>query len=370
MLSYWSMHPNKFLTTIGILVLPFLSHNNLFSQTTDIVILGDEEIQRLYDLKANNIQFSQLCDSISTLGINALNADPRPLKEIHYEGLLETNPKRIDTRKSLQDMDHVVNLVYSSYLHSDINLRLKAVEIVDAWARTYNPTGNTINENKLVPLFWAYYLFRKSFSKEQQNRIETWISNVAKAQINRPSTPNNNWQAKRLKIIGLAGIITENEEMIQFAANGFRKYIDTAYYSDGTSYDLKQRDALHYHVSGIRPCLAAFVNFSRIEPEFDLFNYAGKLGGSIRKSVDYVVPFASGEREREEWVNTKVELDRQRAAAGLSEYQPGMLFQPEKSKGMFEWAVYFDDSYLELVDKLNDGKRSWIAFLNSPDIRR
>ncbi|NCB09764.1 MAG: alginate lyase, partial [Bacteroidia bacterium] len=38
---------------------------------------------------------------------------------------------------------------------------------------------------------------------------------------------------------------------------------------------------------------------------------------SIEKSVEYVIPFATGDKQRKEWTNSKVALDRERAAAGI-----------------------------------------------------
>lgn len=108
---------------------------------------------------------------------------------------------------------------------------------------------------------------------------------IARGQMARPHKPNNNWEAKRLKIIGTAGCILGYDAMIDFSVKGFKAYINTAYYADGTSNDLKERDALSYHISGLNPTVAVFVNCT----PFDLYNYVSPGGASIRKSVEYVL---------------------------------------------------------------------------------
>lgn len=158
-----------------------------------------------------------------------------------------------------------------------------------------------------------------------------------------------------------------------YSVKGFKEYINTAYYADGTSNDLKQRDALHYHVSGLTPTIGAFVNFTPFDPAFDLYGYTSPTGASIRKSVEYTLPYAKGEIKRKEWTNSKVALDKERAAAGLAEYQPGMLFDPKKAIPMFEWACYYNPEWYALLGQGPAEKNytsTWIGLMNSPLVRR
>jgi len=143
---------------------------------------------------------------------------------------------------------------------------------------------------------------------------------IAQMQLDRPRTPNNNWQAKRMKIVGIVGCITQNQPMKDFALSGLKEHINTAYYADSTCRDLVQRDALHYHISGLKPLLSIFINLSKFDSDFDLFDYIAPQGASVEKSVAYVLPFATGKKVRKEWTNSQVALDHQRAASSLEEY--------------------------------------------------
>ncbi len=172
----------------------------------------------------------------------------------------------------------------------------------------------------------------------------------------KPGTTRNNWHTKRLKLIALAGTVTENAAWVRDAQAGAKIYINECLYPDGTSNDLKERDALAYHISGLFPLLVLAL---RLAPGTDLFHDKGASGASLAQSVAYVRPYAAGEKTREEWRNTKVELDRRRAQAGLTKYTPGRLFEPKAAAELFALAACFEPSYAPLAARLADrpGKR-------------
>lgn len=341
------------------------------SQTTNIVILNSSEIQNLRSLLTKNEDLKKMRDSILTEANFALACVEKPLEIMHYEGLLNTDPKRINTVESFTNIESVITLIYASYLSENTLFDAKAKSIILSWTKTYKPTGNPINENKFNAFYWGYYLFKSQFSKNEQKLVENWMLEIAKKEMNRDYTPNNNWNAKRFKITGIIGSILNNEEIKNFAIEGFKTYIETAYFPDGTSNDLKSRDALHYHVSGITPCLSAFINLSKFDEKFDLYAFVSPSGSSIQKSVEYVVPYATGIKQRKEWTNTTVQLDKDRAAAGLAEYQPGILFDPKEAFSMFEWACYYNRDWFGIFQHKNENAftSSWIGLLNSPLIR-
>ncbi|MGB3585812.1 MAG: alginate lyase family protein [Tunicatimonas sp.] len=343
---------------------------NGIAQTTNTVLLDSAEIDRLRQQIATHGEVQQLYDSVVDLAELYRTAVPRPLSVLYYEGLLENNPDRIDTRKSLADIDKLISYIYASYGQGGQHYAAQVKRFVLAWSGTYQPTGNTIDENKFCPLFWSYYLFRDYFSSGEQQQVEAWMRTIARKQMERKRTPNNNWQAKRMKIAGIVGCVTNDEEMKQFSLNGLKEYINTAYYADSTSRDLAQRDALHYHVGGLKPLLSIFINLKKFDPAFDLFSYTSPDGASVEKSVAYVVPYATGQKVRQEWVNSKVELDHQRAAAGLEEYQPGILFDPAEAIPLFEWASYYHRAWYSIVHKGSKGyTATWVGLLNSPLVR-
>jgi len=308
---------------------------------------------------------TQAARAIATLRRDAealLTSTPRPLAEIHYQGLLDTNPRRVEAEKSLADLEKLAALSEAFAATGDERYATKAREFVLAWASTYKPNGNCINENKLEPVFLAYDLLREGFSTEQKSQIENWMRQIARQQIDTNGCRDrehskksmDNWDSKRIKIVGVIGWVLGKEEWQSYAMQGFKDYVRLGLFPDGTSVDLKQRDALSYHVSGLRPLLvmAMWAEIKTPGEGRKLFDYEAPNGASLRKSVEFVLPYARGENIHEEWKNTTVELDRQRAAAGLAYYQPGKPFNPLASLELFEMASAFDPKFLPVVATL------------------
>ena len=86
-------------------------------------------------------------------GKKALAASPNPVDTIFYEGLLDIDPRRIETSKSLNDMNLLTNLIYYGYVENNEEIGPKVKLFVLAWASTYLPNGNPINENKFITKF-------------------------------------------------------------------------------------------------------------------------------------------------------------------------------------------------------------------------
>jgi hypothetical protein len=305
-----------------------------------------------------------------------LDDTPIPLGEIFYQGQLDTHPKRIETHKSLVDMDKLAALSEAFAATGDARYAAKAREFVLAWVEKYAPNGNSINENKLEPVFLAYDLLRETFSNEEKQRVEPWMRQIARKQIetNGWRAPEHsqksldNWDSKRFKIVGVIGWVLDESEWIDYGTQGFKDYVARGLFPDGTSVDLKTRDALSYHVSGLRPLLvmAMWADLKTPGEGRKLVEHVAPNGASLRKSVEYVMPYATGEQIREEWKNTTVGLDRERAAAGLEYYKPGKHFDPLASLELFEMASLFDPQFAPIVRDLSAKKGaqgSWLSLL-------
>lgn len=315
----------------------------------------------LQKLVRNDVEAQTLWANLKKEADAALKDTPRPLAEIFYEGIVDTDPRRISTVQSLYDMDKLAVLTQAYAFSGEAAYHEKAKEIILAWVRTFKPTGNTINENKLEPVFFGYGTMRDSFSASEKGIIETWMRQIAEKEstryqnIDKPGAAKDNWHSKRVKIVGTIGILLNDKNFIDYGTNGYKLYIADGLYADGTSNDLKHRDALSYHASGLQPLLimAAIAQTRGINlPDGDFYTYVAPNGASMRKSVEYVVPFANGVLTREEWKNTLAELDRQRAAAGISYYKPGKPFDPKSAVGLLEAASWFDPTLVRLVSML------------------
>lgn len=271
---------------------------------------------------------------------------PDPLVEIHYEGLLDNNPSRMETVRHLEDMDKLALFYWHHAFFGDAHSLKKMMDFSLGWAVLFEPTGNPINENKLLPVVYAFSFLKPHLNSRQHHILEEWLRKLAKAEMGNDRVPLNNWETKRINLVGTIGLLLEDERLVSWAEKRAAYYVENALFSDGSSADIRQRDALSYHVSGLKPLLQFLIT---LELERgggkDFFYKETTEGTSVARSLDFVLPYARGEKVYRQWENSKVKLDQERAAAGLEKYQPGVAYDPEKAYETMALAGFFDPKY-------------------------
>jgi hypothetical protein len=280
---------------------------------------------------------------------------PSPLAKINYEGQLDTDPRRQETEAALLDMDHLSVLLYHYYLFHDRKSLSKIKEYVLGWSSAYIPTGNPINENKLEPVWISFAATRSNFTAQEKAQVTRWLSLLAQKLQANTRVPMNNWQTKRIKILGTIGLVLQDEALIGQALQDAQTYVNQALYSDGTSADLRERDALSYHISGLVPLLVLDIHLAQLgnkKAEASLYTYQSPSGASVQKSVTYTAPFATGQLQKQEWVHSKADIDKRRAQAGIGHYQPGINFKPQTASELFEIAAFYQDENQQVARQI------------------
>lgn len=334
-----------------------------------VIPLNPEQLQRMRALVRSDPEAAALAAEMREAAEPHLLTEPRPLVVIHYEGLVNTDPKRLATVKNLADMRYAGYLYRHWQASGDRGAERALRRHILAWADTYQVTGNDVNENKFHPLLCAYASLRDTFFPDERERVDAWVEALAREHVREVENPTRkdltNRYTKRVRLAATLGLILNREEWIDAAIEGTRRFIRESLRADGSSWDLEHRDSLTYHISALRnPIDIAIVLNDR-----DLYTWESKAGGSLKKSVDFVVPYATGEKEHEEWVNSKVDLDRRRAEAGLEKYRPGRIFEPKRALSLLEKAAYFDPSLMEIVRDLSDSEAerfpTWQTLVNA-----
>jgi hypothetical protein len=307
--------------------------------------------QRLNALVNSDPHVRQLWRSVDSQAEAACSIQPQPLAVIHFEGMLDTHPDRIESTRQLADMDRLAVLNFA-YAASGKEAYAQAMRTyVLAWSHTFQPTGNTINENILYAVLVGYDLLGPHWSSAEKNAIEDWMKRIVELEIAsiplRPNTVNNNWQTKRLNLIGTVGVICSQPELIAYAQNGYREYLSTGLFADGTSIDFHRRDALSYHQSGLKSMVVLARQLEQVG--LDLWREQAENGASAARSIDWLIPYVDGTQVHEEWVKTSSTLDRQRAEAGIPFFKTGKLYEPLNALELYELASYFDPRYLEIT---------------------
>lgn len=288
----------------------------------------------------------------------ALQRPANPSDSIFYEGLVSNHPKRLAAAAYLEDMRFLHAFIWTYLFTGEKKYARRAQSYLLAWAATYRPTGNDVNENKLNPCFLTFEVLKDQLSKKQRARAEQWLRDIASKQKEgwRLGEVAGNRHSKRLKLILVLGLALEDRELQVFALDKAREVLQKSLFPDGRSHDLERRDAMHYHVS----CVDGLLELSLIAriAEIDLYREKTPGGGSIKKSVDYTLPYVRGEKIHPEWTNSQVALDHRRGASGDPYYRPGKPWDPKEAIDMLTLASVYDPALRPLISTLKEGEET------------
>jgi hypothetical protein len=308
-----------------------------------------------------------------TLADAALLQQPNPIDTIISEGHLATDPKKILTQKSLADLNKIYALAIVSRVSGKKEYTEKCIAFIRAWATVNHGIGNPINDTKLDPLLEGYDLVKEETTAADRSIIETWLRQVADAEIGHPrfkspvKSASNNWNSHRIKVVGNIAYLLNDKNYITFTDTSLQKQILKNLYADGSGMDFEDRDALHYHIYTLEPLIAIATTIKRASG-VNYYTYVSSTGSSIKRSVAFLVPFATGAQVHHEFVNSTTAFDRQRAENKEPGYTIGADFKPESSIEVLSQAAYFDSSLNELVKKLSGSEGAypnWRSVMNA-----
>jgi hypothetical protein len=204
--------------------------------------------------------------------------------------------------------------------------RASATSALLAWATTYRPTGNPIDEWFFVPLLQAVDLLLDNLTLAEERPLLGWVRAfltrgdaffAGRAPVN--AGLSNNWTARRLLIRALAATVCGDAAarqdtpamLVEFAG---RNYLaDAAGRRDGRTFDFVQRDALHYHIAAVQPLVETTLYAPDLTDTF--------VRSSVLSGLEFVRPYFLGEIEHIEFAGTGNSFDRERREDGNPVFQ-------------------------------------------------
>jgi len=346
----------------------------LISASAQYLSLNKIETKKLISLVNTDKDVKQLYLKMERLANTALTEVPNPIDTIVSEGHLATDPKKIRTVKSLADLHKIYALAISYTITNKDTYKTKCIEYLVAWASINKGMGNPINDTKLNPIFDAYDLLKDQIDPSSKATITAWMQQLADAEIASPryksvnsKTLFNNWNSHRIKVVGSIAYLLNNKAYKVFTDSSLKKQILKNLHADGSGMDLEERDALHYHVYTLEPLIVIATIIKRATG-IDYFNFRSASGSSIKNSVDFLLPFATGQKTHPEYVNSTVAFDKKRAENKEPGFTIGANFQPIAAVEVLSTAAYFSETYLQYVQNLLTTKSkypNWPAVLNA-----
>lgn len=236
----------------------------------------------------------------------------------------ERNPEieKITDRENLELLTRAVSsLALASYLTGRQDYAEHAAQLVRVWfidpATRMNPNLNFgqlipgiaegraagVVETRFLPDILVAAVFLRgtpAWTASDERALKEWMSDYLTWLLESPfgreesSRGNNQETWTDLQIAALA-VYTEHADIARQTLEAARADIDTEFEPDGSQpRELARTRAWSYSVFNLNAFMELAVLGQRVG--VDLWNYSAPDGSSLRRGLDYLVPFATGEK--------------------------------------------------------------------------
>lgn len=284
----------------------------------------------------------------------ALKRSPDPLPVVHVEGTLPTLPAYQRAQQARKDWFSIAVLADAYSMEGEARYLNGYAQYLGAWLDVYRISGNPIDESPLDNWLLAYRSAGAALPSALSERMRQFACELAirytQPQPVSRKTSTNNWQSHRVKLAVMGAHVCGEATLITAAEAAFAKQIQDNLLPNGETVDFAERDAIHYVVYSVEPLLEAAL-FAQLQGR-PLFAVTGADGQSISRTLEWLAPYARGEKTHEEFVHSHVRFDAERAAAGV----PGFAgpFLPKKAQWTYWLAAQLDNRWLDLSRKLEN----------------
>ncbi len=294
-----------------------------------------------------------------------LNAQPKPLVRLHTEGTLPHEGIYDESVEAQKDLDLMRDaaLVWRA-TGDDRYLRL-VDRFLYAWATTYRPSYDPIDETHFGEMILAYDLTASALPVKTRNASAAFIATLANGYVARIDaeprpligTYRNNWESHRVKLVSMAAFTLDDRKLINAAQRLFVEQVTNNIAADGSTFDFTERDALHYVTYDLEPLVIAALAARRHNRNW--LTERGKNGASLMSALNWLAPYALGEKTHEEFIGSRVPFDAKRREAGV----PGFSGQwdPRRAAELFHLAARLSGRYAPIAQRLQPEPPAWLA---------
>ncbi|MGY2291302.1 alginate lyase family protein [Pseudomonas sp. SDO528_S397] len=296
-----------------------------------------------------------------------LSDQPNPLAHLHTEGTLPNHGIREQSIAAEKDWPVMRQAAQAWRISGDARYLKQVDEFLAAWASVYKPDFNPIDETNLDMLMNAYALTADSLRPSTRDATRGlltalgngYLARIEQFQGQKKGTNTNNWQSHRVKLVTVAAAALGDRAMLQQALHLFQQQIADNILPDGSVTDFHDRDALHYVVYDLEPLVQAALAAKPYGVGGDWLKMTAANGASLAKALDWLMPYAAGQRSHQEFVHTRVQFDKARANVGVPGYTGD--WQPKSSNTLYWLAAQLDTRYLPLAKQLSANPPTWVG---------
>ena len=299
-------------------------------------------------------------------GVQArLNDAPHPLARLHTEGTLPHEGIHDQSVDALKDLDLMRDAALAWRATGDQRYLRLVDRFLYAWVTTYQPSFDPIDETRFEGLILAYDMTASALPVKTRNATMAFIAKLANGYLAaidaqpRPLTGRfaNNWQSHRIKLVAMAAFALDDRRMIAAAQRLFVEHLGDNIAPDGSTLDFAQRDALRYATYDLQPLVTAALAARRHNRNW--LNERARNGATLARALDWLVPYALGQKTHDEFVHSREPFDARRREAGL----PGFTgaWNPKNAAELFHLAARLDGRYARVALRLAPTPPAWLA---------
>ncbi|MDO1530288.1 alginate lyase family protein [Fulvimonas sp. R45] len=286
-----------------------------------------------------------------------LDAQPRPMAHVHTQGLLPHQGIHDASAEAERDWPLALRAAVGWRLDGRPELLRQVARYLDAWAGTYRPDFNPIDETNLDQLFQAYALTRDALPAATRTAMAGLLRRMAEGYRSRLRQKAgstyindvNNWQSHRIKLLATAAAALGDPALVADARRRLMTQVAANIRPDGSTVDFAQRDALHYVTYDLEPLVQAALALSPYGRD-NLLEARSPTGSSIAAALDWLAPYAEGRLSHQEFVHTSEPFDVERRRAGLEGY--GGRWNPRNGATLYAYAAVLMPKYRALAARL------------------
>lgn len=222
----------------------------------------------------------------------------KAIETFELEGKLPTSSEYLKSQSAQKELEFIFHAAACFATTNDENAKsialARATDGITTWLKTYNVSGNPINEENLIRLLQSIDLVKealsesllqhsKSFARQVIYKGDDFFRKISTANLDNPNAIKkdsrnwNNWQTWRLTLRAMSSALINDEAEFQKTRELIANSIPQNLPIDVPSFDFIHRDSIHYHLYNLQawlivawftPSLLTPTDMDRLETAF------------------------------------------------------------------------------------------------------
>ena len=290
---------------------------------------------------------------------------PRPLPVVHTEGTLPGQGIYDASLVARRDLPQMRAFALAWRATQDARYLEATARYLDAWVKVYQPGFNPVDETHFEVMTDAYAITANALPRETRRAAANYLRGMASGYVTRidrgrgekKDTWTNNWQSHRVKIVTVIAVALNDEALFADARRIYIDQLNANLRADGTVQDFHLRDALHYVTYDLEPLTRA-AQSATLRGE-DWLRLAAKNGATLAGALNWLEPYALGEKTHEEFVRSKVSFDARRNRAGVKGFSG--QWDRRQSRDLYWMAALLDARYTATAKSVSATPPDWMG---------